>query len=394
MSNNAWQMYLKAAWEEYERSVTRAADVYPHYTEGGRWRLLDVAERSSWSDNGYEHGNWTAGFWFGTMWLTALGCSDPRPAELAGSRLASLRSRCTDNTTHDLGFMFFPSIVLGIECGFVDDSEAEAAIRAAGALARRFNSAGRYIQAFGPIGEERSAGTSTIDTMMNLPLLWWAASKTGEHRLYEIALEHSRTSARLFLRPDGSSSHLLYFDALSGRLHAESTLQGAGPGSSWSRGLAWAICGFAWAFAVTGDAELLRAAERAISYFRDHTAAGTLPAWDFAARDTTVPRDASAAAIAALGALILGHVHPDNRGKSENEAFGAELLGTLAQLAINQRQDIDGILLESNYSVPHGRGIGGATAWGDFFLGTAIAVAEGVLPLSRVLGRPVHNSRR
>src|SRR5690606_31894716 len=236
---------------------------------GGRWRLLDAGQRSSWSGTTYEHGNWTAGFWHGVQWLRAYGADDAGSAELAARRLADLEDRADDTTTHDLGFLFFPSYVLGHRLGYVDRERVVVAHRAAALLARRFNARGGYLQAFGAIGDARSAGTSTIDTMLNLPLLWWASADGGDPALFEAARWHARTSARLYFRPDGSTYHLLHFDPLSGALATRGTFQGAGTDSCWSRGQAWAVCGFAWAYAATGEPELLDAAERASGYFVD-----------------------------------------------------------------------------------------------------------------------------
>jgi unsaturated chondroitin disaccharide hydrolase len=44
------------------------------------------------------------------------------------------------------------------------------------------------------------------------------------------------------------------------------------------------------------------------------------------------------------------------------------------------------VLLHSSYSVPHGLGLDGATAWGDFFFGLAMAVRHDAVPLPLLLG--------
>ncbi|MGH8881848.1 MAG: hypothetical protein ACRD0P_31620, partial [Stackebrandtia sp.] len=67
------------------------------------------------------------------------------------------------------------------------------------------------------------------------------------------------------------------------------------------------------------------------------------------------------------------------------EQSGRRLLATLSRRALNRDPDIDGILLHSCYSVPQQVGVDGATAWGDFFYGLALAVATGVLPVERLL---------
>lgn len=383
-----WQAYLESAWREYEGSRTRPAKLFPHYTHNDTWQLLDISELSAWRSCTYDHGNWTAGFWFGVMWFASMGTGEDGPMMLARDRIKSLSERSRDHTTHDLGFLFYPSVVLGLTNGFLNHSTEEWALEAAQMTTRRFNAAGRYIQAFGAVGEWQSAGTSTIDTMLNLPLLWWASHRDADPALFDVARHHARTSARVFLRADGSTAHLLRFEPTSGALLEESTLQGANARSSWSRGQAWAVCGFAWAYAATGESELLAAAERAAAYFWRQLPPQLLPPWDFADENGDAPRDASAAVVAALGALILGRVHPDPSMKTRFTEEGSELLDSACDGALNQDPNIDGILLESCYSYPHGRGINGATAWGDFYVGLALALAVGVVPLDRVLGFP------
>jgi unsaturated chondroitin disaccharide hydrolase len=381
-----WDDYVLAAGREYQRARSRDPRLFPHYSEAGSWRLLDVDARSSWQGQTYEHGNWTAGFWFGTMWLAALGNEHNHDiVDLARERLPQLAARAYDHTTHDLGFLFYPSYVLGHLCGYLDETDLEPAVEAARMTARRFNDQGRYIQAFGPVGEARSARTSTIDTMMNLPLLWWAHRHTGDSRLFDVARHHARTTARVFIRPDGSTIHLMHFDAVSGAVDSESTLQGASARSAWSRGSGWAVAGLAWSYAVTGEPELLAGAERASAYYDAATKPDEIPPWDFADEAADAPRDSSATAAVALGHLILGHVHPDAAARSRYDQSGGRLLATLSRLAYNHDPAVDGVILHSCYSVPQNTGIDGATAWGDFFYGLAVAIDHGVLPLARLL---------
>lgn len=383
--NKEWLDYLAAASREFERSRIRSSRYYPHYTEQGAWKLLDVGALSSWQDGTYEHGNWTAGFWFGNMWLTAMVQGDDKPAELALSRLAELTDRAHDHTTHDLGFLFYPSIALGYQCGYLGLEQIEPALQAARMTARRFNDQGRYIQAFGPVGEVRSAGTSTIDTLMNLPLLWWAYGVTEDPRLLDVARHHARTSARLLVRPDGSTIHLMQLDPVSGAFLTESTLQGASPDSAWSRGSGWAVGGLSWSYAMTREPELLVAAERAAAYYERMTTPDKLPPWDFSDDSPAAPPDASAAAAVALGYLLLGVSHPDSTARSRFDTAGRGLLDTVTRLAVNRDEGADGILLHSCYSVPRGRGVDGATAWGDFYYGLAMSVAHGALPIEYLL---------
>lgn len=380
----AWSSFLGAASRERERAYGWPDEEFPHFSEERHWRRLSIGARSGWEGQRYEHGNWTAGFWFGVMWLLAKGANDARAAALARDRLVHLTPRATDTSTHDLGFLFFPSVALGFSLGFIEDTGP--GMKAAAVLARRFNSRGGYIQAFGPIGDDRFAGTSTIDTMMNLPLLWWAAARGADPFAFAVARKHARTSARLFLRNDGSTYHLCQFDPLTGALLHRGTYQGASDSSCWSRGQAWAVSGFAWAFAASDEPEFLASAERAAAYFWDRLPANGVPPWDFSDPDPQSPLDSSASAIAALGVLILSRIHPDPSARERYVALGVSVLRSLHQQCINRSESAEGILLHSCYSRPHGLGLDGATAWGDFFCGLALALATRQLSLPAILG--------
>lgn len=379
-----------------EREASREAGGtygFPHYSDSSRWVRPRSDQLSSWRGDVYEHGNWTYGFWYGVMWLAARLTSKPEAAELARSRLGELEVRAKDRTTHDLGFMFWPSYVVGQRLGFLRDDEVTPAFAAARTLAERFNDKGRYIQAFGGVGDPRGAGTSTIDTMMNLPLLWWAGKALGDDRLLEIGHQHARTSSKVFLRPDGSTFHLNRFDPATGELQHQGTFQGSSNDSCWSRGQAWALTGFALAFAATEDQELLAASAAASEYFWAHTPSDYLVPWDFTDGAANSPRDASAVAIAALGELVLSRVDPVEASRHDRRRRATSALHGLAQYTSDDTST-QGILQRSSYSVPHGLGLDGATAWGDFFYPLAYAIAEGHFSIDSVLdtGTPVRTS--
>lgn len=383
---SSWEAFVSAARREVDASRGRSPRLYPHFGQHGRWTLLPVDAQSSWAGDRYQHGNWTAGFWFGVAWLLALEAGEEEAARFAAERLELLAPRAEDSTTHDLGFLFFPSFVFGYEAGFLSADATDPAFRAARMLARRFNAQGEYIQAFGVIGDPRFAGTCTIDTMMNLPLLWWAAENHADPFVADVARRHARTSARLFVRPDGSTYHLIRFDQTSGAVASRGTFQGATEQSCWSRGQAWGACGFAWAFAATGEPEFLEAAEVSASYFFDRLGEDAIAPWDFSDRSAEAERDSSASVIAALGANILGQVHPDPEAGRRFRTLAAETLLKVAEACLNVDSEREGILLHSCYSKPDGLGIDGSSGWGDFFLGLALALGQGIIPLRVALG--------
>lgn len=368
-------------------------DRAPHYTEDGYWKVLPVETRSSTVDGHYEHGNWTAGFTVGLLWLA--GCvrgsdeiADEAANQSARGRLRALSARADDATTHDLGFLFYPSFSLGFALGRLSLEGVSPAFMAARQLALRFNERTQLLQAFGPIGDSRLAGTSTIDTMMNLPLLFWADQWDRSGRLHDRATTHARTSARLYFREDGSSYHLIQVDPLSGRLEKRGTFQGRDDRSCWSRGQGWAVCGFAWAYAVTGEAELLEAAERAARYFFCHLPDSGVPPWDFSVAGASEPVDASASAAVALGCLIIEAYHTSPYAQAAYGGAGRVLLDCLRSSCLGGYGQHDGLLLQSCYSRPHCKGVNGATAWGDFYYAAAESVRIGTLTISElVFGR-------
>ena len=75
-------------------------DAFPHWTRDGVWRTS-------------EHGRWTGGFWIGIVWLAYLRSGDPALLAAAEDWTKRLEFRKTDTTTHDMGFLFYPSFVRG-----------------------------------------------------------------------------------------------------------------------------------------------------------------------------------------------------------------------------------------------------------------------------------------
>ena len=376
----AWQKFVELAGEE-ERELARFPGRYPHYSNDGQWHRVPIDETSGWVDESfYDHGNWTAGFSVGHAWLRRLdGGLESAPSPVMQSALGDISKRATDRTTHDLGFLFYPSFALGQVLGVLSSEEAAPALTAARVLASRFNHAGQFIQAFGPRTDPRSAGTSTIDTMMNLPLLWWASKQDEDESILNIARSHAATSAKHFFREDGSTFHLIRFNPKSGDLLEQGTFQGASASSCWSRGQAWAIAGFAWAFGATGDEIFAEAAMRAWEYFEKRVPSTGVVPWDFGDTSSDSVPDASASAIAALGALLLAACHPSQKLREDSRAAAEAILAGLDANAVRHDSKNQGILLRSCYSKPHGLGVRGATPYGDFYYGLALALATGRL---------------
>jgi hypothetical protein len=211
--------------------------------------------------------------------------------------------------THDLGFMLFNSFGHAyLLTGEARDSAI--AIEAARSLATRFNPAVGAIKSWDTEHVEDARRTwkypVIIDNMMNLQLLYWAGTHGGDSAWTRMATSHALKSAQSHLRSDGSAAHVALFDPADGRLERTATWQGFSDSSAWARGQAWAIHGFASAYARSQRPELLLAAQKSADFFIANLPEDAVPYWDFSVPDKEhAERDASAAAIAASGLFDL-----------------------------------------------------------------------------------------
>jgi unsaturated chondroitin disaccharide hydrolase len=322
----------------------------PHVTgEDGRWQLLSPLDVEDAALTGLP---WTGGFVAGQLWLAG-------EHDRAAAVTELLRPRAAQATTHDLGFLFWPSAVLGLRATG-DACWRVLGLRAAASLAARSLPSG-VIQVIGALDDPEQRGRTIVDTWPNLLLLWWAA-REGMAGADEIARAHLAATMDALLRPDGSTFHAARF-ADDGTLIERGTINGYASGSTWARGQAWAMHGLASAARATGEPELREAAERVSRWFLDHLPPSLVPPWDFDA-PAGGPLDASAGAIAASALLELGWDDDARR-----------LVDALVTDCLNP-DDSDGVLLHCCYRQPIGRGLDCATVWGDFFLLDALARIE------------------
>ena len=352
--------WLLSALERALDTVEAQLDVagYPHVTERGRWvRSAD--------------GFWTGGFWIGLLWSAYDERGDERFRDAAERLLADFVGRAGERRNHDLGMMFCPSAVRGYELTG-DSRYREAALEAARSLAAQFNERGRFIPGWGFFGDDDWTGAALVDTLMNLPLLLWAAAETGASRLREVALAHGRTSLTHHLRSDGSTFHVYRFDPKTGRPLGGATYQGWRAESCWSRGQAWAITGCTLLSRAAAGVEYREAAVRAADYYLGRLPDDLIPPWDFDADGAGEPRDTSAGAIAAYGLLLLGDETSDRTWSAAGEAC-LRALAEKAQAPPGQ----PAILLHATADLPHEIGVDESTIYGDYYFVRALQELRG-----------------
>jgi len=201
----------------------------------------------------------------------------------------------------------------------------------------------------------------------------------------------------------GRTAHESLFNPNDGRYRCPSTQQGYSPLSTWTRGLAWAMLGFAEELeflAVLDDADaavvpiMLGAARATCDFYVDHTPTDGVPYWDTGAPglvhlgdyldrpadpyNAHEPVDASAAAIAAQGLLRLGQcLDVAGAGRRYWQAGLTVARALLDEPYLSTDPGHQGLLLHSVYHRPNGwdhvapgQSVpnGESSMWGDYHL--------------------------
>lgn len=164
----------------------------------------------------------------------------------------------------------------------------------------------------------------------------------------------------------GRTAHESIFNTNDGNFRCPSSQQGYSPFSTWTRGLAWAMCGFAEQLEFFDEPYLVaimeKAARATCDFYIEHTREDGIPSWDTASPD---PIDSSAAAIGAQGLLRLG--------RYLNEARYLEAGLTIAHNLFDEPYlstdpNHQGLILHSVYHRPNGWNWepGESSMWGDY----------------------------
>jgi unsaturated chondroitin disaccharide hydrolase len=345
------------------------------------WAFAENGHYAEWNEGFYEIGNWTSSFITGMALLGWRETEDEhfiRQVERLEPWYVAKVGEHAAETMHDLGFLYsLYSVALYKLTG--DPRHRELGLKAAEVLAGRFIPQGNYIRAWGRMDEASTdyAGLAIIDCMMNLPLLHWASEETGDPRFKEIAVRHSDTTLRWFVRPDDTVYHSYRFDPELGSPAGGDNYCGRSIESQWARGTTWAIYGFAMACRYTGDARYLDAALRVARKLISLLDNEVVPVWDFGLDAGAPPlRDSSAAAVAVCAF-------------QELEALGAadpSIIATkqalLERLCSDHYLDpdlsVEGVLKHGQVGDGVGQAKSAYTSWGDYYLMEALAREMGM----------------
>jgi hypothetical protein len=398
------------------------ADGAPVFTVEGRYQAR------GWTE-------WTQGFQFGAAVLQFDATGDRTFLELARARTVErMAPHISHVGVHDHGFnnvSTYGGLWRLAGEGRIDASPWETdfyelALKISGAVqARRWTRLpdGGYIYSF------NGAHSLFVDTIRSLRAL--AVSHVLGHRLSEeqdasVSLldrlvQHARATAQYAIYYGtgrdvydvrGRTAHESLFNVANGTYRGPSSQQGYSPFSTWTRGLAWAMLGYAEQLeflATVHDDELagfggrptietwmLDAARSTCDFYIERgTAADGIPYWDTGAPGLALmpdwavrpadpfndhePVDSSAAAIAAQGLIRLGRAL-GARGDdgTRYEQAGLQVLDALLdEPYLSTDPKHQGLLLHSIYHrpngwdhVPAGSQIprGESSQWGDYHL--------------------------
>jgi hypothetical protein len=417
-----------------------------------RWKSADGAPvftiKGRYTTRGWTQ--WTQGFQYGNALLCFDLTGEPELLKTARRHVvADMAEHLSHTGVHDHGFNNISTygqlrrlMLEGrIEMNEWELNFYELALKVSGAVqAARWT---RLPKGRGYIHSFNGCHSLFIDTIRSLRILGLAHrlghALMGEQdlrvNLLERLLSHAATSAEFNIYygkgrdaydiPEwrGRTVHEAIFNPASGVFRCPSSQQGYSPFTTWTRGLAWAMLGFAEQLefihslpesefgiedlpAKSDACAMLERAARATCDFYIHQASAFdgVCYWDTGAPglphlgdwrskpadpyNEHEPVDSSAGAIAAQGLLRLGHILGD-AGREYTQAGLTVLDHLLQEPYLSTNIDHEGILLHSIYHrpngwdyIPPGAGIpyGESCMWGDYHL------LEVMLLVSRLAG--------
>lgn len=308
---------------------------------------------------------WTNGFFSGSLWQLYHYTGDVAYRENAETIETLLDTALEEylGLHHDVGFMWLHTAVADYRLTGSKRAR-ERGLHAASLLLSRFNPVGKYLSAWNC----DVPGWAIIDSMMNIPILYWASEELKDPRFRHVAKMHADTLAKYLVRPDGSAGHIASFDPESGEFLEMVTGQGYSPESSWTRGQSWGIYGFALSYRHTHEERYLATAKQLANYFIANVAqTDYVSLVDFRAPLGTTKLDTSATACAACGLLEIAE-HTTGMEAEYYRAAAEKMLLALVQNHCDWQPARDGILQNSSQSYHQEKETHVNFVYGDYFL--------------------------
>jgi unsaturated chondroitin disaccharide hydrolase len=352
----------------------RSRDKIPYTTENGVHNSCtgDGLKGISW---------WTNGFWAGLNWLMneATGNEEYRKTAERSEELMDEAVWDFNQLHHDVGFMWH--LMSGANYRLTGNKKSRVRnLLAASLLSSRYNLSGGFIRAWN--GPENptwdgpdNVGWTIIDCMMNIPVLYWASRELKDDRFTQIGVSHANMAMRDHVRPDGSVAHICIHDPATGELLGTLGGQGMEEGSSWSRGLSWALYGFILSYIHTRKQEYLDTAKRIAHYYIANAVMDDyLPLSDYRAPEEPVEYDSTAGAISACALIEIAKHVPQHEQKLYLEP-AIKTLRAMSEKFCDWSDTQDAVLMMGTEA--YNRGVHMPIVYGDFFFAEAICKLKG-----------------
>ncbi len=365
--NQAW---IDETWSKIETKLRRTSvtckDKLPLVTNDGVYDNCGPAA-------------WTNGYWPGIMWHLYAATKEDSFREAAETAENTL-DKALENYNclhHDVGFMWHLSAGASYRLTGNEKSKNRN-LHAAASLASRYNVNGGFIKAW---NEDDVQGWVIIDSMMNIPLLYWAAKETGNIAFKQIAMHHADRLLQDHIRPDGSVYHIIEYNYETGEFIGPAPhTQGYNPEySSWTRGQGWAVYGYAMSYIFTGEQRYLDAAKKVAHYFIAAVCNdGYVPKCDFRSPEEPVLYDTSAGAITACGLIEIAKAVPEYEKKMYISA-AISILKALTEGHCDWSEEEESILQDSmaSYSAAEHR----PWIYGEYYFVEAMYKLKGFDPI-------------
>lgn len=313
--------------------------------------------------------DWTCGFWTGMLWLSYEMTGNALYRAVAEAQFDDYKERfrtynCLNH--HDIGFIYIPSVLAQYKVTGSPKAK-KLCLKAAELLAKRYCEKAGIIQ----VRDRNEQGDFIIDCCMNIPLLYWAASVTGNRSFYHKALSHMTQAARCMIRDDASTYQCYQIDEVTGEPIKGWQGQGHDDDSCWARGQSWIIYGLAISYRYAKDPAFLELAKRVGNYFLNRLPSDLVCNWDLIFTEDEVQRDSSVAPVAACGFLeIARYLKEEDPCKALYQNAAASILRNLAEKYTTKDLNSNGLLRAGVYCKDKGNGGLGdneCCIWGDYF---------------------------
>lgn len=360
------QIWVQEIWNKLDKKLSRLAeksfDKIPYTTKDG---VHDDKMQTlpDW---------WTNGFWPAMMIVMYAGTKNEQYLKTArhGMDLMDVVFDNVESLHHDVGFMW--NISSGADYRLTGDKkEFNRFLLAANMMMGRFNCDAGFCRAWNNWTEDtHNDGWAIIDCMMNLPLLFRATQEIKDERFAMVAKRHADKTMQYHIRGDGSCKHIVEYDPITGEYIKNHTGQGYSEESSWSRGQAWGLYGFALAYRYTKNPEYLDTAKRIAHYFISCVqSTNWLPLCDFRQPAEPVLYDSTAGMCAACGLLEIADLVPDaEKELYRNAAWN--LLVAMEKEFCDWSEEEDSIVQMGTEAYNQGHHM--PIVYGDYFLAEAI----------------------